>query len=399
MSNDQRRGVWWLGLCQCVLWGLLYYSFSVLLVPLEQGLSLPRTIVVGAYSLGLLVMAFIAPRLGRAFDKGHATAVFRIGVLVATAGLVVLSLTHGPLLLYVAWVLLGTAMAMLLYESAFALVIRAVADPRQRLNALATVTVIGGLASTIFLPAVGRFVVLAGWRRTALACAFVVLIIAAVMERLVLPALARPQQNLAARTGNARRWPAHFRSVVAVFSLSTLASMALTTLLIPMLLARGSAATAAAMTLGMLGIAQIPGRIWVLRGPSDHQHRILLMLPALLQAAGLGVIVLSHSLPSTGGGVALFGLGAGLQTLARPWLVQALYGRADAGRWNGELARIQGFARAIGPVLAAALAWLGGTPLVLTTLGLLLTASFPLGRRLLSAVPQSSTPAFSDSNL
>lgn len=49
-------------------------------------------------------------------------------------------------------------------------------------------------------------------------------------------------------------------------------------------------------------------------------------------------------------GVACFGGGAGLHTLARPWALQSIYGVADAGRVNGVMARYEGFARAGGPV-------------------------------------------------
>jgi hypothetical protein len=54
-------------------------------------------------------------------------------------------------------------------------------------------------------------------------------------------------------------------------------------------------------------------------------------------------------------GVALFGAGAGLHTLARPWAMRSIYGVADAGRVNGVMARYEGLARATGPVVAALL--------------------------------------------
>ena len=73
------------------------------------------------------------------------------------------------------------------------------------------------------------------------------------------------------------------------------------------------------------------------------------VLPIVLQAAGLCVVIGSRAPWIMALGVAVFGLGAGLQTLARPWWVQKLYGVADAGRWNGEVARMQGFARAAAP--------------------------------------------------
>ena len=55
-------------------------------------------------------------------------------------------------------------MAAILYEPVFAIVGRAFADPEDRLRAIATVTVIGGLASTAFLPGTSALVTRFGWR-------------------------------------------------------------------------------------------------------------------------------------------------------------------------------------------------------------------------------------------
>jgi hypothetical protein len=55
-------------------------------------------------------------------------------------------------------------------------------------------------------------------------------------------------------------------------------------------------------------------------------------------------------------GVMTFAGGAGLTTLARPYLVLHQYGAERAGYANGVIARAQQLARAAGPVSAAAMA-------------------------------------------
>lgn len=45
--------------------GMLYYGFSVLLLPMVSELHSSRAVVAGAFSLGLLVMALAAPQIGR----------------------------------------------------------------------------------------------------------------------------------------------------------------------------------------------------------------------------------------------------------------------------------------------------------------------------------------------
>jgi MFS superfamily sulfate permease-like transporter len=95
-----RRAVWLLGLWQCILWGVLYYSFSVLLVPMEASLALSRTAVAGAFSVGLLAMAVLAPAVGRWLDRDHAANVTRIGMELAAMGLGNVASAHGATTLY-----------------------------------------------------------------------------------------------------------------------------------------------------------------------------------------------------------------------------------------------------------------------------------------------------------
>ncbi|QSX77489.1 MFS transporter [Agrilutibacter solisilvae] len=372
MVQDQRRAVWVLGACQCVFWGVLYYSFSVLLVPMESGLGLSRAAVAGSFSLGLCAMAVAAPAIGRALDAGHAARVTRLGAGLALAGLSVVALAHSAPVLYLGWACIGTAMAMLLYESAFALVSKAIAADSDRLRALAAVTVMGGLASTIFLPVLSLVVDHWGWRAAVWGNAAAVAAAAAVMERHVLPNF--PAENSVVRRSAivAGPWPPYLARLVAVFSSGTMASMALTTLLIPLMIERGAPSGIAALVLAALGLAQLPGRIWLLRRGNTPDSRLLNGIPLCLQAVGLFVVVVFQAPASAAAGVIAFGCGAGLHTLARPWMIQALYGPASAGRWNGEVARIQGFARAAGPVLAAAASqWVGSAAVLGAAGGLL----------------------------
>ena len=74
-------------------------------------------------------------------------------------------------------------------------------------------------------------------------------------------------------------------------------------------------------------------------------------------------------------GVSLFACGAGLTTLARPYLVLHVYGADRAGAVNGVIARGQQLARACGPVSAAALASVSGYGRVFAALAALLAAA------------------------
>ena len=77
------RAIWAIGCGQLVNWGVLFFAFSVLLVPLQDAFDAPRWLVAGAFSLGLLVSAIAAPAVGRLVDRGQGPAVMRAGGLLA----------------------------------------------------------------------------------------------------------------------------------------------------------------------------------------------------------------------------------------------------------------------------------------------------------------------------
>src|SRR5687768_11946652 len=153
-----------LGIGQCVNWGVLYYAFAVLLLPLEAELDAERWVVTGAYSLALLSSAMAAPAVGRWSDRDHGWRLIQAGGYAAAGLLALWALLPGLWVLYAAWAGLGVCMAATLYEPAFAVVGRTHQDPASRLRALGIVTLFGGLASTVFLPLTDALVRAAGWR-------------------------------------------------------------------------------------------------------------------------------------------------------------------------------------------------------------------------------------------
>ena len=158
------RSVTAIGVGQCVNWGVLYYAFGVLLLPVERELETPRWVVAGAFSAALLTSAAAAPAIGRWVDRGYGPALMATGGLGGAALLAAWAAMSNPWTLYLSWSALGLCMAAALYEPAFAIVGRAIDHPADRLKSLAGITVLGGLASTIFLPLTAVLVQQVGWR-------------------------------------------------------------------------------------------------------------------------------------------------------------------------------------------------------------------------------------------
>ncbi|MBL8298856.1 MAG: hypothetical protein JNN30_10975 [Rhodanobacteraceae bacterium] len=338
--------------------------------------------------------ALCAAPVGRWLDGGRGVLLMRVGALAAAGLLLAWSYVAGIAALYLVWAGLGACMALVLYETAFALVTRAFDDTAARVRALAGVTVMGGLASTLFLPLVGMGVGYWGWRITLRVLVVVWLLTAWLIHKSALPWL---HTSDGMRSASGGVGAAGGSSVIdrrllwltgTPFVVATFATLGLTTLAIPHLVARGHPIEYAAYVLAALGVMQLPGRIWLLRGNGRALPlRGLIVAPLVLQALGLALLYAVGSLPAAVLAVALFGAGAGLHTLVRPVVVPILFGVGMAARAGGSIARAQGAARAAGPFAAATAAGWMGSSAVFLVLCLLLLACASLAQAL-SAHPR-----------
>ncbi|HSX62594.1 MAG TPA: MFS transporter [Tahibacter sp.] len=397
MTDARRPAIWMLGAVQCVYWGILYYAYSVLAVPMRSELGATTAGIAGAFSLGLGVSAALAARVGRRLDRGEGSRLLLGGASAAAGLLLAWSAITTTIQLYLVWTGLGACMSVVLYETAFALVTREIADPARRLRALAAVTVMGGLASTLFLPLAGICSAAWGWRATLHLLAVLWVLATLLLWRRVLPTFTDGASPAGTGAAAPRAKDIGRRAIVvlgAPFVVATFAAMALTIVVIPRLVEQGHSLQAASVVLAALGVMQLPGRVWLwLGGHAELSARQLLIAPLLLQAVGLLLVALSDGLVGAFGGVALFGIGAGLQTLARPWIVPLRFGVAVAGRVNGDIARAQGVARAAGPFAAAAAAETWGSSFVFVALTLSLLVCVPVAWWACGARPSSAPRA------
>ena len=370
--------VWAIGLGQCVNWGVLYYAFGVLVVPIERELGVARWIVVGAFSAGLLVSALLAPTVGTLVDRGHGPAVLQAGGLLAAALLALWALSSNVWLWYLLWIAIGVCMSAVLYEPVFAIVGRAIDDPGDRLRAIATITVFGGVASTIFLPVTAALVERFGWREAVVFLAGGLAITTLGVHYLTF-SREFPRHEVQSRQEVRSRREVSSRQgvpprLIHVFTCTSLAGAALSTNLVPALIERGLSPTTAAMFGGLFGVMQLPGRLLFMNTRRAVSPMVLLGSSLALQISGLLVLAASSAYLAIPAGVALFAAGSGLATLARPYLVSVFYGADRAGQVNGLFARWQQLARAAGPVSAAALAGVAGYGVVFGVLAGMLAA-------------------------
>ena len=380
------RAIWAIGCGQLVNWGVLFFAYSVLLVPLQDAFDAPRWLVAGAFSLGLLVSAVAAPAVGRLADRGQGPAVMQAGGLLAAGLLIAWALVPAIWTTYIVWAALGLCMAAILYEPVFAIVGRAYADPEGRLRAIATVTVTGGLASTAFLPGTSALVTRFGWRGAVVALAIIIAITTVIVGQVAFRDLAWSAQTI--RDAIAGSADSHHDSaplpgigrLVVIFAMSIVVNSAVSSNLVASLIDRGLAPTFAATVAGSFGIMQLPGRLLLSNARVTPPPVPLLLVSFALQIAGLLALIV-HGPIAMWIGVIVFAGGTGLTTLARPYLVLHQFGPERAGHANGVIARGQQLARAAGPVAAAAAGSAVGYGAVFGALVTLLVAAMWLTRK------------------
>lgn len=291
-------------LTEIVSWGVLYYAFTVLSDTISTHEHWAHAVVTGAFSAALVVAALAGIVVGRLMQHHGPRWVMSAGSMLGVFA--VLGIAAAPSLpLYCgAWLLAGLAMSATLYAPAFAAV--TVWFGPHRVRALTTITLVAGLASTVFAPLTATLNAHLGWRQTylVLAVGLAVLTIPAHLIALRPPwphLPAAPTQALHRRrhdrlpasspepaTRGARR---DFTLLVAAFTLCTVGVYAATVNLVPLLVGRGFSTGSASLVLGIGGIGQVAGRI----GYAQFERRVGLRArtAAVLGACAISTLVLA----------------------------------------------------------------------------------------------------------
>lgn len=366
-----RGAVWLLAVAETVAWGLLYYGFGVLLVPMAERAHVAPADVALAFSLALLASGAAAPVVGRAVDRDGPGRVMTLGAALGATGFAALAWARDMPSLCAAWALLGIAHACTSYEPAFAAITRWHTDPFARRRALLVLTSVAGFASTIFVPVASWLVERLGLRDTVLifaaTMAFVVAPLGGVIGR-VRTTNAPADGPRERREGGARRGLA---VLAVVFALHAFASTGASLYFYPALMAQRLVPADAAGLAGLVGAAQVPARL--LYGPMCDFVSTRARLPVLLVLQALALVGSSTftGLPRV---VALlvFGAANGLSTLERATLVSAWLGDAGYGARSGVVAAASAVTRACAPFVVALVAGASSYPHAFTGLAAVL---------------------------
>ena len=366
--------VWALALAQVVSWGSLYYAFSLFVVPMEAELGWSRSDTNGALSLGLLISGLVAYPIGVSVDRHGGRAIMTTGSAFGAVLLFLWSQTSSLVLFYVIWAGLGLVLGATLYEPVFVVITRSY--PQSYRNRITALTLVGGFASTVFIPLTSLFIDRLGWRDALIALALANLAVALPIHGLLLRDRNHAPHSSAASDIEAksadleamRRALHHpvFWGLAICFTAYYATFSALTFHLIPLLTARGMPAATIVGAYAVIGPGQVAGRIALLAIPGGFSSAAAGRIAVLaLPSAVLLLIAFPQSVPALFLFAALYGIGNGILTIVRGTVVPDLMWREGYGAINGALALPSNIARAAAPFGAALIWTLGGYSAVL----------------------------------
>jgi len=355
-----------LAFTQIASWGSLYYAFTILAPGMQRELGLTAQLAFGAFSWSLLVAGLVATPVGMLLDRFGGQAVMAAGSVVCGLGLVWLSRSDSVLSYFSAWTVLGLAMALTLYEAAFATINRKFFSGSR--EAISKLTLFAGFASTIFWPLTLKLDGVLGWRDTYFwfgiaQFAFCLPLHLWLGKDAARPAAASREPAHQSHTlGEALRHPVFWKLALA-FSANTFIFSAMSIHLIPLLKDLGHAAALAVLMAALIGPMQVVGRI----GEMTLARNVLPQTVgkftfAALPAALLALLLFGTQAWAVAAFCIMYGLSNGIMTIVRGTIPQALFGRENYGAISGAMAGPSLFSKAAGPLVAATVLGASGSP-------------------------------------
>ncbi len=355
---------------QIVSWGVLYYAFAALQSSITADTGWSSVQVTGAFSLAQFISGGVGIWVGRHIDDFGPRRVMTGASLVAVPGVLVVAWAPNLWWFYLGWVLVGVAMAGTLYPPAFAALTHW--GGSRRVAALTTLTLVAGLASTVFAPLASVLDDWLGWRGAYLVLLAGLILITVPLhwwgldhpwnsghakgtsgvEDAAVPDLLRSRGSITSVT---RSTP--FLLLTLANALTALAVFAVVINLVPMLVEQGMSRNLAALSLGLGGVGQVIGRLGYARfaASTSVTARGAIVLAGVSIATGsLALAPASTALLIVLGMV--LGLMRGIYTLIQATAITDRWGPSAYGTLNGILTAPALAASAAAPFAGAAMA-------------------------------------------
>lgn len=349
-----------LGIAQIISWGSLIYAFPLLAGPMGQelGWSKPQTYLLA--SLALAMAGLAAYPVGSVIDRGRGRTVMAVGSALAGVSLLLWAMAGSAWLLVPAFIGIGVAQAMTLYDPAFAVIARRFGDKAR--DGITSLTLWGGFASTVFLPIVQGMLDLFGWRPTLVGLALFNLLLSLPLHLWLLrddgvggPAPRRLIADDRQTTAWAlRQWV--FWGLAVTFMLYFAAFTSVTFHLYPLLAERGMDAAHIVTIMAIIGPAQVAGRVVVMGIARALSIRVVGRLTtAALALSLLGLALAGDDFWLLALFALIYGGANGVLTIVRGAAVPEMLTARAYGSINGALSTPINIVRAAAPSATALL--------------------------------------------
>ncbi len=332
---------------------------------MERELGLSRVESSLAFSLALLAEGLMAYPVGRWIDRGYERAVMTGGSLLAGLCLFAHGWVASKAGLYAVWVGLGFAMAGVLYAPVFAVVTRRF--PQDFRRAIITMTFLGGLASTVFIPLTASLIADFGWRHAMMALAALHVGVCAPLHGTLLrnaPRQRAPLTETHAHKGGALRQhllSAPFLLIGVFVVLLMSATVALPAHMVSLLREHGLSEAWVVAIPASIGAIQVLGRLLLYFFERHFDlHLANRVIPCLIPLGLVALLAAPWTGSAHGGLVILFvvlwGIGNGMLTIVKGTAIAEYVDREHVASLNGALGLPLALARAAAP-LGLGLLW------------------------------------------
>ncbi len=353
------RAIAVLSVTQILGWGVLFYPPALTMAHVAKAHGWSLALTLSGFSVALAFSGLLSPTACGLIDRHGGNLVMALGALAGAAGMGMLPFADNLVLYFVAWLLLGTAMASILYDPAFTTLARIFGTAARA--PMTIVTFAGGLASTVSWPATHFLIEYVGWQGAYFTFAGVLGLIIAPLHAFALPRGARhvspeipDKVAVPVKTVLPRGWP--FFLIAAGFAAHAIVLSGTTAHLLPILERGGVSATTAVAIGALFGPAQVLSRLgdfvtggrahplWVARG----SMALMACAFALLVFAGISSrVAVIFAL--------VYGVSNGVMTIARGALPIAMFGVAGYGKVIGRIARPAQILQAVAPFAFASI--------------------------------------------
>ena len=341
-----------LGVTQIIGWGSGFYLPAVLAVPISKSLGISTELFFWAFTFSLLVSGLLGPRIGRAIDQYGGRKVLPWGNLAAAAGLILLSFASEPILLFVAWGLIGIGGAMGNYDSAFATAVSFFKEKSNKVIAL--ITVFAGFSSTISWPLTAWIESEADWRVAVLFWAVLQLGVSLPLH-LTIPRSEERQIDLL--TGPIRkiiknkfRFDILLVIFAVMFALEGFIVSAVNTTLPFLLTELGASTQLALLAAVILGPSQVLARVLMVALTKWLTPMSVAAISIAAHPIGV-ILVLLFGVNALIPFVVLHGIGVGLNPFIRGTLPLLFFGSRSYGQRQGYVMMLSKIVSALSPTL------------------------------------------------